>query len=106
MNKSLKTLGLIIGPLVLVSAVVAGVMETRVNLMVVQDSVKNLDTVTQDHTGKVKVLERRADDTERRYEKQSDTLDDIKEYLNDLKTEQRVQGQLLKGFIEEYRRQP
>jgi len=103
-QKFLKIAGSIIGILVVASAVVAGVIETRVKVNYVSEDVECLEKSVNEHEGKIKVLERRTDDTEKESDRQGIVLDDIKDTLGELRTEQKVQGQYLKSFIDEYRR--
>lgn len=108
-QKTVKMVSTVAGLLVIMSAVVAGVIETRVKVTYVQGDVKTLERAVgshiHEHEGKVKVLERRTDDLEKDTDRQGQVLDDIKDTLSDLRTEQKVQGQYLKNFIEEYRRE-
>ena len=108
-QKFFKLAGTIAGLLVIMSAVVAGVIETRVKVNYVQEDVQTLEVEVgkhiHEHEGKVKVLERRTDDLEKDADRQGKVLDDIKDALGDLHTEQKVQGQYIKSFIEEYRRE-
>lgn len=104
MQKTIRTIGTIIGIVAVMATVVAGVIDTRSTVGYLKENVQSMDAGVREHDGKLKVLERRTDDLDQEADHQGDVLDDIKDTLGDLRTEQKVQGQLLKGFIEEYRR--
>lgn len=108
-QKLLKTLGMAAGLLVILSTLIGGVIETRVRVGLINDDLDCLEVKTEEHVrtseAKLQVHERRTQELERHSEKQAAVLDQIRDTLGDLRTEQRVQGQYLKSFVEEYRRE-
>jgi cell division protein FtsL len=82
-NNTIKTVWLGVCLVSAVAAVASVMADTRSNVSHVQREVRCLDGQVSQH---------------------DDVLDAIKDTLGDLRTEQRVQGQYLKSFIEEYRR--